>query len=250
MPSLEPSLERVLVALAQGLRALDVRFCVVGALVPELLLNERPEQATLDADAVVFVPDLQTFERVKAGLAGFAPTKYPYRLRHESGGRADILPYSAELAPDGVLRLAPDYVFNMAGFDRVADAVVGVTLESGEHIPVVRVPVYVLLKLVAFTDRKLAKDIGGVLHCLRNYAEDDERRFGLEHDGTPVPYEYGSAYLLARDALPVVDEKLRQVIAPLLQSLIPDDLDVDDDESYRARENREYLRWFRRGLGL
>jgi integrase len=54
--------------------------------------------------------------------------------------------------------------------------------------------VYVLLKLVAFTDRKLQKDIGGVLHCLRNYAEDDERRFGLQHGGTRVPYEYGSAY--------------------------------------------------------
>jgi predicted nucleotidyltransferase len=250
VPHLDPAVERVLVALVQGLRALNVRFCVIGALVPGLLLSERPEQATLDADAVVFVPDLPTFERVKTGLAGFKPTKYPYRLRHESGGRADILPYSDEIAPDGVLRLEPDYVFNMTGFNRVADAVVEVTLESGEHVPVVLVSVYVLLKLVAFTDRKLEKDIGGVLHCLRNYAEDDDRRFGLEHDGKPVPYEYGSAYLLARDALPFVDHKLRQLIAPLLDSLITADLDVDDHNSHRTKENREYLRWFRAGLGL
>jgi hypothetical protein len=110
--------------------------------------------------------------------------------------------------------------------------------------------VYVLLKLVAFTDRKLDKDIDGVLHCLRSYAADDDRRFGLEHDGAPVPYEYGSAYLLARDALPFVDDKLRQLIAPLLDSLIPADLDIDDDNSYRAKESREYLRWFRAGLGM
>jgi len=250
VPHLDPAVERVLVALVQGLRALDVRFCVVGALVPELLLNERPEQATLDADAVVFVPDLPAFERVKTGLPGFAPTKYPYRLRHDSGGRADILPYSDHLAPDGVLRLEPDFVFNMTGYDRIADSVVEVTLESGEHVPVVRVPAYVLLKLVAFTDRKLDKDIAGIMHCLRNYAEDDDRRFGLEHDGAAVPYEYGSAYLLARDALPFVDDKLRQLIAPLLDSLIPADLDVDDHDSHRARENREYFRWFRMGLGL
>ncbi len=250
MSLLDPSVERVLVALVQGLRALDVRFCVIGALVPELLLSQRPKQATLDADVVVFVPDLSTFERVKRGLAGFAPTSLPYRLRHESGGRAVILPYSDELAPDGVLRLQPDFVFNVTGFEHIANAVVEVTLESCERIPVVLVPVYVLLKLVAFTDRRLLKDIGGVLHCLRNYAEDDDRRFGLEHDGVPVPYEYGSAYLLARDALPFVDDKMRQLIAPLLDSLIRLDLDVNHGDLSRIEQNRWFLRWFRTGLGL
>lgn len=250
MPLLDPSVERVLIALVRGFRALDVRFCVIGALVPELLLDERPEQATLDADAVVFVRDLATFERVKTGLTGFAPTKFPFRLRHEGGGRADILPYSHELAPDDVLRLEPDYVFNMTGFDRVAEAMVEVTLQSGDSVPVVVLPVYVLLKLVAFSDRKLKKDVAGVLHCLRNYAEEDDRRFGLEHGGAPVPYEYGSAYLLARDALPFVDAKLRRVLAPILHDLIPADEDIDDDEPYRVKNNREYLRWFRRGLDL
>lgn len=250
MPKLDPAIERVLVALARGLRRLDVRFCVVGALVPDLLLKERPDQATLDADVVVFVPDLATFERVKSELVGFQPTKYPYRLQHESGGRADILPYSEELARDGVLRLEPDYVFNMTGFDRVAGAIVEVTLDSGDIVPVVLVPLHVLLKLVAFTDRRLQKDIGGVLHCLRNYAEDDERRFGLEHEGTAVPYEYGSAYLVGVDARPLVEEKLRRLIGPLLDRLIPPDVDADDDEPYREQENRHYLRWFRAGLGI
>jgi predicted nucleotidyltransferase len=239
----------VLVALARGLRALDVRFCVVGALVPELLLSERPEQATPDADAVVFVPDLATFDRIKSELAGFASTKYPFRLRHESGGSADILPYSRELAPDGVLQLEPDYVFNMVGFDRVAEAALEVTLNSGERIPVVSVPVYALLKLVAFTDRKLQKDVRGVLHCLRHYAEDDDRRFGLEHQGTLVPYEYGSAYLLAYDARPFMDEKLQRLLAPLLEVLIPDEAD-SDDWPYREKEDRAHLQWFRAGLGL
>lgn len=128
---------------------MDVRFCVIGALVPDLLLNEPPDQATLDADVVVFVPDLETFERIKTELVGFQPTKYPYRLQHESGGRADILPYSEALARDGVLRLEPDYVFNMAGFDHVARAIIDITLASRDTVPVVRVPLYVLLKLVA-----------------------------------------------------------------------------------------------------
>ena len=137
----------------------------------------------------------------------------------------------------------------MTGFDRVADAIVEVTLDSGDIVPVVLVPLYVLLKLVAFTDRRLQKDIGGVLHCLRNYAGDDERRFGLEHEATAVPYEYGSAYLVGVDARPLVDEKLQRLIGPLLDRLIPLD-DADDAEPYREQENRQYLRWFRAGLGI
>lgn len=250
MPKLDPAIERVLVALVRGLRRLDVRFCVVGALVPDLLLKERPAQATLDADVVVFVPDLAAFERVKRGLVGFQPTKYPYRLKHESGGRADILPYSEELARDGLLRLEPDYVFNMTGFDRVAGAIVEVTLDSGDIVPVVLVPLYVLLKLVAFTDRGLQKDIGSVVHCLRNYAMDDERRFGLEHEGTAVPYEYGSAYLVGVDARPLVEEKLRRLIGPLLDRLVPPGIGADDDERDREQENGHCLRWFRVGLGI
>ena len=252
MSKLDPDVEQVLLALVRGLNALNVRFCVVGALVPELLLDERPPQATFDADAIVFVPDLAIFQRVRQELVGFRPDeKRPYRLQHKGGGRADILPYSAELAREGILKLEPNYVFNMTGFDRVADAIVQVTLDSGEQVPVVTVPMYVLLKLVAFTDRKLQKDIDGVQHCLRNYAKNDDRRYGLEDDGGAVPFEYGSAYLLGIDARPFVDDKMRALVAPLMERLVPTDIDTgDDDQPYREREDRAYLRWFRKGIAL
>jgi len=75
VPNLDASVERVLIALVRGLRALEVRFCVLGAPVPELLLDERPPQATFDADAVIFVPDLATFERVKNNSWDFDRTR-------------------------------------------------------------------------------------------------------------------------------------------------------------------------------
>jgi len=146
--------------------------------------------------------------------------------------------------------LEPDYAFNMTGFQRVADAIMDVTLASGDIVPVVAVPLYVLLKLVAFTDRHLQKDIDGVLHCVRNYAETNDRRFGLEHEGTAVPYEYGSAYLLGVDGRVFVDEQLAELIAPVIERFVPPDIDLDNDESYREKENQHYLRWFRAGLGI
>ena len=42
MPHLDPDLMRVVIDLERGLRELGMRFAVVGALVPELLLDARP----------------------------------------------------------------------------------------------------------------------------------------------------------------------------------------------------------------
>jgi hypothetical protein len=46
------------------------------------------------------------------------------------------------------------------------------------------------------------KDLASVLHCLRHYREDDDARYGLEHEGELVPFEFTSADLLGLDARP------------------------------------------------
>jgi hypothetical protein len=55
MARIEPLLVPVVSDLARGLRALDIDFCIVGALVPELLLAAKPRRMTNDADATVVV---------------------------------------------------------------------------------------------------------------------------------------------------------------------------------------------------
>ena len=119
MATIDPALEPVLSALVRGLRELGVPFCVVGALVPQLLLDTKPTSRTNDADVVVFVPDVAAFDAVKRGLAvsKFSETTISHRLRYAPGGLVDLLPYSHDLAPDGMLRLPPDLILNMAGFD-------------------------------------------------------------------------------------------------------------------------------------
>ena len=53
MPRLEPALLSVVTDLERGLRVLGVPFAVVGALVPELLLDVRPVRMTNDVDVTV-----------------------------------------------------------------------------------------------------------------------------------------------------------------------------------------------------
>lgn len=67
--------------------------------------------------------------------------------------------------------------------------VVQVPVTAELTVPVTPLPLYVLLKLVAFGDRKEPKDLVSVLHCLRHCSKDDDRRYGLDHNHEPVLFE-------------------------------------------------------------
>lgn len=57
MPSrLEPPLLETVLALADGLDHAGVSYCLIGAVVPELLLTTPPVRRTNDADVVRVVP--------------------------------------------------------------------------------------------------------------------------------------------------------------------------------------------------
>ena len=104
MPPIEPGLVPVVTDLERGLRELGIPFGVVGALVPELLLDARPAQVTNDADVAVVVQSLADFETLKDRLAdyGFTRTRVPHRMQHRSGGFVDLLPFSESIAPGAV----------------------------------------------------------------------------------------------------------------------------------------------------
>lgn len=262
MPRIEPGLVPVLTDLERGLRELGIPFGIIGALVPELLLDARPLRMTNDADVTVIVQSLVAFEALKDRLGdyGFTRTRLPHRMQHRDGGLMDILPFSEAIAPAGHLRLEDGFVFNMAGFSHVIPNAISTPIEGGPALPLTPLPLYTLLKLVAFSDRKDPKDLAGVLHCLEHYLEDDERRYGVEYEGEGVPFEYTCAYLLGVDARPFLDEPVSQAVVAVLDRFSDPDADivgivarekgrliVEDDQRI---EIFELFRWYRLGTGL
>jgi predicted nucleotidyltransferase len=260
MRRIDQTLLPVLTDLARGLRELGVPFGIVGALVPELLLDARPLRMTNDADVTVIVDTLADFDTLKRRLAdfGFIPTRAPHRLRHRSGGRADLLPFSESIAPAGRLELQPDLVLNMAGFGQVVAHAVPTTIEGGLTLPLAPLPLYALLKLVAFDDRKAPKDLASVFHCLQHYLEDDERRYDVEHDGQGVPYEYTGAHLLGVDGRGFLDRLLTDTVASVLDRFSDPDavmvgtllrergwIAVEDEDRMEVFDS---FRWYRLGL--
>lgn len=262
MPRLDPALRAVLTDLDRGLRTLRIPFAVVGALVPELLMDARPARLTNDADVTVIVESLADFEALKDQLAdfGFARVVAPHQMRHHLGRRLDLLPFSRSLAPDGQLELQDGVVMNTAGLGHAVPSAVETTIDEGLTLPLIPLPLYALLKLVAFSDRKAAKDLAGVFHCTQHYLEDDDRRYGAEHDGLGVPFEYTGAYLLGAEGQQFLDADLSRTVGGVLGRFTDPDAEV---VGYVARERGrtavddldrleifEHFRWYRRGVGL
>jgi predicted nucleotidyltransferase len=260
MPRIDPNLLSVLTDMERGLRELEVPFAVVGALVPELLLDVRPRRMTNDADVVVAVESMAAYDTLKQRLSdfGFAPMRVPHRLRHRDGGLLDILPFSEAIAPNGWLRLQDGITLNMAGFARVVASATPIPVDGGPTLPVTPLPLYALLKLVAYSDRRAPKDLASVLHCLEHCLDEDARRYAVEHDGEGVPYECTCAYLLGIDAHPFIDDAIRQTVTTVLGCLDSPDASVlalvaresgwtlDDDERSVIFER---FRWFGLGMG-
>ncbi len=262
MPRIEPSLVPVVFDLERGLRELGIPFGIVGALVPELLLNTSPPRKTYDVDVVAVVAAIPDFEAVKDRLGeyDFSRTSTPYRLQHRDGGRVDILPVSEGIAPSGRLNLGDGFDLNMAGFEYVVPNAILIAIEGGPTLPVAPLPLYALLKLVAFTDRKAPKDLGSVLHCLEHYLEDDDRRYDAEFNGQGVPYDYTCAFLLGVDGRRFLDAPLRQAVTSILNRFDDPYADVvglatgEKGRLYVDDEGRsqtfERFRWYRLGLTL
>ena len=261
MPRVEPGLMPVVVDIERGLRELGVPFGIVGALVAELLLDVQPYRMTNDLDLAVVVESLADFDLLKDRLAdyGFTRTRRPHRLDHRDGGWVDILPVNETITRDG-LELEDGFVLNMAGFGHVVPNAVPIAIEGGPTLPLAPLPLYVLLKLVAFSDRKEPKDLAGALHCLEHYLEDDDRRYGVDHDHEGVPYEYTGAYVVGVEARPFLDEPLTEAVKAVLDRFDDPDATVI---GIVARETRgfivedelrleifELFRWYRLGTGV
>ncbi|MEX2271479.1 MAG: hypothetical protein WD690_08420 [Vicinamibacterales bacterium] len=253
----------VVTDLERGLRQLGIRFGIVGALVPELLLDARPVRMTNDADVVVVVESLDDFKAVKDALAGygFSSGRHPHQMHHSSGGRLDILPYSDSLAPDARLELEHGFVLNMAGFRHVVPNTIQVHVAADLTLPLAPLPLYVLLKLVAFSDRSAGKDLDGVFHCLENYlSEDDERRYGVESHGEGVPFEYTPAYVLGLDGRPFADAPVTGTVSAVLARFENPYADVvrmlmtERGQPLPTDQQRADVvaafSWYRRGLGI
>ncbi len=90
--------------------------------------------------------------------------------------------------------------------------------------------------------------------------DNDDRRYGVDHDGEGVPYEYTGAYVVGLEARPFLDEPLSEAVKAVLDRFNDPDATVIGIVARETRglivedEHRleifELFRWYRLGTGL
>lgn len=261
MNNVDPELREALVRIVRTLGSARRDYCLIGALVPRLLMLVPPAQRTRDVDLVVEATSPEDVSGLTKTLQsnGYTPLAPPIRFRDDSGVQIDVIPFGEALAPNQRLLLPDETVLRTEGLRQALDHSVCVELLPGLQVAVAPLPLYAMLKLSAYADRRLAKDLNGFLHCARHYEDlaTGERRYGLEHEGTLVPLEFGSAFLLGVDRFPYtsreLDDKLRPLMemfqdaeCPALFEAARDAGRLPTDERWRA-EGAQLIAWYRRG---
>jgi predicted nucleotidyltransferase len=215
--------------------AAGLPFLIAGAMARDLLLvhaHDIPSQrATEDVDLACFVQDWGEFEALRNELLSggeFAevPRKGIHALRFRRSLEVDILPFGGVERDDRTVVLPPDNAFeiSMFGFREALDSSVTVLLPDDAKVQVVSLPALAVLKLSAWTERRLrapGRDAYDLLFVIRNYSYAEQ--YGHLHDqnpyltDSPADFEAGGAWLLGRDMASLVDtaghERLATIIA-------------------------------------
>jgi len=182
-----------------------------------------PTQRTRDVDVVVATTSLEDVAALTTTLLskGYSSVAPPIRFRDESGVQVDVIPFGEAIAPDQRLVLPGGTVLRTEGLRQTLEQALHLELTPGLLVAVAPLPLYAMLKLSAYADRRLAKDLNGFLHCARHYEDVDagERRYGLEHQGSLVPLEFGGAFLLGLDGVPYQSRDLQDKLRGLMGSL-------------------------------
>ena len=210
---MENELKETVREVCSAAEKLKINVVLVGALMaqytPELGSDYPKFRGTNDADFGVSVRDWENFKKLHEELLARdfkANPKIEHRL-HRGATMVDLIPYGSQIAPDGKLTW-PESGFEMTvtGFDEVCAAARKADQSNDPSLPVITVPGFVLLKIIAFLDRRARhdpkhRDDGkDIEYWLRNFASgtDDARRFdwagqsGLAHE----VYETAGAVLL------------------------------------------------------
>ena len=142
MMDVDPHLLEAIVRVVRALESVHRRYCLIGALVPRVLMDVPPAQRTRDVDVMVDVDSIRDIQQLRRELRsrGYSDVAPPMRFQDETGVQIDVIPYSDVLAPGGRLVLPGDVVLRVDGFANLLRHAVRVELVPGLHVAVAPLP--------------------------------------------------------------------------------------------------------------
>lgn len=184
---------------------------------------------TADVDLAIAVESWERYEAVRAALVAGEFEAIPpahHKLRFRGSVEVDFVPFGGVERSDRTIAWPPDgsFVMRAFGFREVQAATITVALPDATEVQVATLPALTLLKLVAWSERRLTepgKDAHDIALILRRYLDaGNAERLHTEAEelllADDFDYEVAGAWLLGRDVARCLDEKGREEIALLL----------------------------------
>ncbi|MEO1258854.1 MAG: nucleotidyl transferase AbiEii/AbiGii toxin family protein [Bacteroidota bacterium] len=170
----------ILNAIIPVFKKLKIDYFVVGAFARDVELlakghTDPPARKTRDLDLAVMLSSEDEFGRLKEKLTeidGFeVHSTEPIKLIYDNRYELDLLPFGEIENEKGQVELKAKKTFtlDMPGFAEVYGSTNTIKTDQGFDIKVCSLPGVVLLKLIAWDDRKhRAKDIQDIEYIIRN----------------------------------------------------------------------------------
>jgi predicted nucleotidyltransferase len=253
-----PELKSAVTEISELAKRLGLEIVLVGGLVAEFTSeideNSPTFPRTRDADFAFCAIDWPQFQKLKEELANQLKFHPDVRIEHrlkKGDVLVDLFPYGPGIAPEGTLVWpGSKNEFNVIGFDEACASAVKAQKPGIPPVSILTIPGFVLLKIIAFLDRKEQNspkhknDADGIYYWLKNYA-DDERRFDVPEGDDPEERQYATAgaVLLGMEVKRLASAKAAIFIERFVsEAVMPDNSFVDAVTSGRYGELSERIR--------
>ncbi|MFT5501017.1 MAG: putative nucleotidyltransferase [Woeseiaceae bacterium] len=176
----------VIEAIAHEAEKHSIPFIIVGAAARDMFMQHfygvAIHRATDDVDIAVDVSDWTEYQSLTASLVsrGFETTNQTQRLRADNQMVVDIVPFESIADTNGNIQWPPDQdiEMNVLGFQEALHNPVELMIRKTPKlvVPVISVPGFLLLKLIAWGDRTKdlrPKDALDIKFILQKYASID-----------------------------------------------------------------------------
>jgi len=237
IPDLAP-LSRTIRALQAVAQPLNIDCFLMGATARDPMTHYAHGitivRATQDVDLAVTVKDWRAYETLRVALItsgefASSPTA-AHRFRHiKSGLPLDIVPFGGVERADRTVAWPPDGnpVFDCFGMREASATTIHVELPEGVSTRAPAIPTLVILKIVAWQDRKQThpgRDARDLLLYFRHYMDcGNLDRASAEHgdlfEADDFDYVEAGVRLLARDVAALLDHPATE---RLLTTLVPE----------------------------
>lgn len=214
--------------------ALDMQYLVVGATARDIVYHYRfntpVKRATTDTDFGIQVQSWNEFSSLSQMLVreGFKSTNSPQQFTCPNNTKLDIVPFGSIQDDKANIQWPPngDVEMNVLGFEEALNYAFQVKIDSNPtvHIPVASPQGLVLLKIIAWSDRRpdmRARDALDIAYLLEYYEKDRDVFTRIYEEKIAERYGYdvtlGCAHVLGIDAGSIAIEPTKKRIISILE---------------------------------